>query len=451
MTPDEVKAIAKEAFFWSFHQVAFYHFRYFTAQLEKSPVYGGFQRLGWVREPITADFRAVTTPNASTMYGFGLFDLSNPVVIDVPAIKDRYWSIQGVDQYSTWFAMIGGQFSGTDAQKLLVLGPDWKGDLPKGFKGAEIVRARSNFAMIMGRLALKNLSKEEIARNNELMDSITMVPLAMWEANGRKPLPASKQLKVAAEFQTIPNMHTVDNPAKMPAEMYYQWVSLVLNDPTMTKRRDSHKEILALRELAKIGLKEGTMFDMNALSPAHQQAVRDGHQEAVKEAAEIFSKGYVTALNYSENNWVLRAGNGMKAIAAPVPYQSHTAALVNTDSKNRPMDSAHAYTLTFDMDNLPPVTEFWSIPMYDNDGYFVHNPIDRYTVNSYMLDNGDFHIQGGKLVFYLQSTKPGDPNKAKNWLPTPAEGGFRMAARFYGAYSSLHDSSYKMPRPVRVK
>ncbi len=460
MTPNEVKAIAKEAFFWSFHQVAFYHFRYFNAQMEKSPVYAGMSRMNWNRKPITADYRAVTTPNATTMYGFGCFDLStNPVVIDVPAIKDRYWSIQACDQYSSWFAFIGKQFSGTDAQKLLILGPDWKSDLPKGFKGTEIVRSRSNLALIAGRLAVKTQSKEEITRINQLMDSITVVPLAMWEAQGRKPIPASKQPKVAAEYQTIPNMHTVRNPAKMPADMYYQWVSLVINDSAMTKRRDSHKEILALREFAKICLKEGAMFDINALSSAHQQAVRDGYQEAVEEANDAFrtmqiTRGgwsYSTALAYSENNWVLRAGNGMQAIGAPIPYQSHTAALGFSDSKDRPLDAAHAYTLTFDMDNLPPVTEFWSIPMYDNDGYFVHNPIDRYTVNSFMLDDGDFHIQDGKLVFYLQNTQPSDPNKAKNWLPTPAQGAFRMAARFYGPYSSLQDGSYKMPRPVRVQ
>jgi hypothetical protein len=38
LSPQEVKAIAKESFFWNYHQVAFYHFRYFTAQMEQSPL-----------------------------------------------------------------------------------------------------------------------------------------------------------------------------------------------------------------------------------------------------------------------------------------------------------------------------------------------------------------------------------------------------------------------------
>jgi hypothetical protein len=412
-----------------------------------------------MRKPITAEFRAATQPNATTQYGFGYFDLSmGPVIIDIPAIKDRYWSIQIVDQYSNWYAFIGNQFTGTDAQKLLVLGPDWKGELPAGFKGSEIVRAPSNDALVTPRLALKNHTQQEVARNNQLMDAITAVPLARWEANGRLPIPAIDQPQVAANYQTIPGMHTVRNPVEMPAEQYYQWVSMVINDPAMTKRRDSHKEILALREFAKIGLGQGEMFDIHNLSEEQQQALRDGHQEAIEEAKAAFRAiqivrngwSYTTSLDYSENNWLLRAGNGTGATAVPIPSQSHTGAMVFVDSRDRELDADYAYTLTFDMRDLPPVTEFWSIPTYDNDGFFVDNTINRYTVNSFMLDNGDFHITGdGKLTFYLQSAKPADPNRAKNWLPTPKTGGFRMAARFYGATSSLIDGSYAMPRSVR--
>ena len=90
--------------------------------------------------------------------------------------------------------------------------------------------------------------------------------------------------------------------------------------------------------------------------------------------------------------------------------------------------------------------------MYDLAGYFVNNPINRYTVNSFMLENGDFHITADrKLVFYLQAEKPGDSNHARNWLPAPKGEGFRLTARFYGPYAPLIDGSYKMPLPVRVE
>jgi hypothetical protein len=52
---------------------------------------------------------------------------------------------------------------------------------------------------------------------------------------------------------------------------------------------------------------------------------------------------------------------------------------------------------------MPPVTEFWEIPLYDRDGYFYDNPIDRYSINSYMLKRGKLHTANGKLVIYMQN------------------------------------------------
>ena len=51
-------------------------------------------RLSWERKAKKAN-RVATTPNATTLYGAGFYDLSKePVVITVGDIKDHYWSIQ---------------------------------------------------------------------------------------------------------------------------------------------------------------------------------------------------------------------------------------------------------------------------------------------------------------------------------------------------------------------
>jgi hypothetical protein len=106
--------------------------------------------------------------------------------------------------------------------------------------------------------------------------------------------------------------------------------------------------------------------------------------------------------------------------------------------------------LTFDTKNLPPVSEFWSIPIYDIQGYFVSNKIKRYTVNSFMYERGEFSVdKDGRLTFYIQPEEPTDPNQRQNWLPAP-QGDFRFAARFYGPYAPLIFGTYKMPLPQRV-
>lgn len=107
------------------------------------------------------------------------------------------------------------------------------------------------------------------------------------------------------------------------------------------------------------------------------------------------------------------------------------------------------YTLTFDVNHLPPVTEFWELPLYDQGGYFVDNEIDRYSINSYMLERGDLHVADGKLVIYIQHEKPTNPNQLRNWLPA-SEGSFRFAFRYYGPMSGLLDGSYDLPGVVRT-
>ena len=90
------------------------------------------------------------------------------------------------------------------------------------------------------------------------------------------------------------------------------------------------------------------------------------------------------------------------------------------------------------------------MPLYDRAGYFVDNPINRYSLNSYMLTRGTLHTENGKLVIYVQADEPKDANQKKNWLPAP-KGGFQFTARFYGPHAPLIDGSYNMPGVVRVE
>ena len=130
--------------------------------------------------------------------------------------------------------------------------------------------------------------------------------------------------------------------------------------------------------------------------------------------------------------------------------KSHTGALCFVDTAGKQLNGKHRYTLTFDTKNLPPVSEFWSIPIYDIQGYFVDNKIKRYTVNSFMYERGEFSVdKDGRLTFYIQHEEPTDPNQRKNWLPAP-QGDFRFAARFYGPYAPLIFGTYKMPLAQRV-
>ena len=189
---------------------------------------------------------------------------------------------------------------------------------------------------------------------------------------------------------------------------------------------------------------------------AAEAGIEDGRNAVIARISQVTGidmNGWslTTDLDYKDTDWLDRARHGYMAIFAPVPSRSHTGAFINKDSKGRPLSGKHRYTLTFDLNDTPPVTEFWEIPLYDPEGYFFDNPINRYSLNSYMLKRGKLHTADGKLVIYIQNDEPKDANQRKNWLPAPKGGFFKFAARFYGPYGPLIDGSYKMPRVMRVE
>jgi hypothetical protein len=460
LSPGEARAIAKEAFLWGMHPVAIYHLRFNQAQNERSPRYTGSNRLHWDRKPLAASDHSATTPNATTLYGLATLDLAKePVVITVPEIRDHYWSIQFADNYARWWPMmIGSQFNAPGALKRLLIGPNWAGKMPAGFVGAEITQSSSDFAAVTARIALTDDTPDELKLVNGIQDSITLMSLGAWEAAGRKSVRAEDVPVVRGSYPTFPGMETVKEPGKLKGVDFLRWVSLVLSDKSFTKQEDGYQERNAFARFEKLGLKAGESFDPSKLSVDVVAAIEAGIEEGRKEAAERFRglgkdmNGWrlSTDLGYKDTDWVMRAGNGLIAVLAPVPSRSHVAALGVNDSQGRPLTGEHRYTLTFDLNDMPPVTEFWEIPLYTHEGYFVDNPINRYSINSYMLKRGKLHAEGGKLVIYVQSDEPKDANHRKNWLPAPKNGGIQFAARFYGPGTSLIDGSYNMPRVVRA-
>jgi len=459
LTAGEAREIAKEAFFWGMHPVGIYHLRYNFTQNELNPRAAGINRLSWFRTPMKALPRVATTPNATTLYGVGMFDLSKePAVITVPAIEDHYWSVQLHDNYARWWHMIGSQFNAPGPVRRLLLGPNWSGDLPDGFVGADIVQSESDFVGILARVALTDESDEEIRIVNGIQDSITAMSLSQWIAAGRTDVRAEDVPMTKADYPTFPGMETVKEPGRLKGVDFLRWVSLVLNDSSFTKQTDSYHEVTAFKRFERLGLKVGSPFDPDQLSPEIVAAIEEGIEEGKKEVVAMMFENpaadrngwiYDTDVGYKDSNWRQRAFYGLKGVLGPVPAQSHTAANCLKDPEGRPLSGEHRYTITFDLDDMPPVTEFWEMPLYDTEGYFHDNPLDRYSLNSFMLKRGKLHTEDGKLVIYVQHDEPEDPKQRQNWLPAPQDG-FRFTARFYGPYTPLIDGSYDMPGIVRV-
>jgi hypothetical protein len=85
--------------------------------------------------------------------------------------------------------------------------------------------------------------------------------------------------------------------------------------------------------------------------------------------------------------------------------------------------------LHFDKDALPPVEAFWSITMYDAQGFQVANSLDRFAIGD--RDDLVYNESDGSLDIYIQPEPPSDADKVANWLPSPAAGNFGVTMRLY--------------------
>jgi hypothetical protein len=355
--------------------------------------------------------------------------------------------------------MIGSQFNAPGKIQRLLIGPNWSGLLPSGFVGVEIIQSPSDFAAVTARVALTDDTPEELKLVNGIQDGVTLMTLSQWESAGRKSVPAEDVPAVRGNYPSYPGMELVREPGKLKGVDFLRWVSLVLNDKSFTKQEDGYEERMAFERFARLGLKAGLPFDPSGLSPAVTAAIEEGIEDGRKGVLAAMAKGagvdrngwgLSSDLGYKDSDWNERARYGLIAVLGPVPSKSHTGAFCLKDAEGLPLDGASHYTITFDLNDMPPVTEFWEIPLYDHEGYFVDNPINRYSVNSYMLKRGKLHTENGKLVIYVQNDEPKDANQRRNWLPSPKTGGFQFAARFYGAGAALIDGSYNMPGLVRA-
>jgi hypothetical protein len=115
------------------------------------------------------------------------------------------------------------------------------------------------------------------------------------------------------------------------------------------------------------------------------------------------------------------------------------------DDTGKPLDGANAYTIHFDKGQTPPANAFWSVTLYDREGFQVANPLNRFAVSSWMpfKTNAD-----GSLDLYFQNESPGGDKEA-NWLPAP-KGPFNLTMRIYAPKSDALTGKWDPPPVVKA-
>ena len=428
VTPNEARAIAKEAYVYGFPMVDSYRIQYsYNVDRSSSEFKAPWNEISNTARVFTPEDKAIQTPNSDTPYSFIGLDLrAEPMVLTVPPIeKRRYFSVQLIDAYTFNFAYIGSRATGNAGGSYLIAGPDWKGSKPPGVKA--VIRSETQFVNAIYRTQL--FGPDDLDNVKKIQAGYKVQPLSAFLGRAA-PAPAP-----ALDF---PKPLSVQDERSSP-EFFEILNFLLASAPT----HPSEKVLMA--RFAKLNIGGGKKFDFAALPSEVQKAVRDGMADAWE--ANDATKKRLGTRTYLKNNYQYR----MTAAVAGIYGNSKDEAIypvLALDSKGRALDGTHRYTLRFAPGQLPPGNAFWSITMYRMpESLLVANPIDRYLINSPMLPQLKKDADGG-LTIHVQNTSPG-ADKESNWLPAP-EGPFVAAMRLYWPKKEALSGQWKAPQLQRM-
>ena len=380
-------------------------------------------------------FREVVRPNADTLYSIVWFDVTKePLVLSVPA-TNRYYMIQMLGMWTDVFAAPGSRTSGTKAANFAIHGPNWQGKLPDG---VEPIRSPTSIGWIIGRTQTNGSA--DYSNVHRIQDAYKLTPLGQW---GKPYNPPEKSpVNPAWDMKTAPPVQI----AKMNAETYFELFATLLKD-----NPPQEMDWNIVEQLKQVGISAGENLDFSKLSAdtqkALEQSVGDGQKMMADHRSGETVNGWTIARagmgNYG-TSYAIRAYVALIGLGANVPEDAVYPMSVGT-GPGKPYNGKNRYVLHFDKDKVPPVNAFWSLAMYDADGYFVKNPIKRYSIGD--RDKLKFN-QDGSLDVYLQQVSPGKA-KQPNWLPAPADD-FNLVIRLYWPKADVLTGAWNPPVVKRV-
>ena len=416
----ETKAIAEEGFIYGLPIVMNYAVMYdYIVDRNSGQWKAPFNTIFNEHRVFTYKDTAIITPNSDTPYSLLWLDLrAEPYVLSVPAVeKARYYAVMLTDGNTFNYGYIGNRATGNEPGDYLVVGPDWKGEIPAGIK--KVFRSSTDFSLAVYR--------------TQLIDANDMPNVEKVQA-GYKAQPLSAYLKQPAP----PAAPAIDFP-KIDKEMvktnFFDYLDFALQFAPAGPEEEAIRA-----KLASIGIGPGKKFNFKDLSLEHKAAIllamKEGDSKVEKylEAGQKDINGWKVGSLFGDRafyngDWLKRAAAakggiyGNDAVEAMYPL---TKTLANGEALD---GSKHNYTLTFAKDQFPPVNAFWSVTMYDGKTQLlIENPINRYLINSPMLP-GMKKNADGSLTLHIQKDSPG-PDKESNWLPAP-NGPIYLVMRLY--------------------
>ena len=409
-----------------------------SAQAGKVAGRGPMNRFTSVRSIPSAGSVDVERPNFDTLFSIAWLDLTKePVIVSAPDTAGRYYMLQMLDMWTEVFACPGKRTTGTGAGRFGVVPPEWQGKLPEG---VQRIAAPTPYVWIIGRTQVDGPGDYEGV--HKIQEGYAITPLSL---SGSASPPVKPPVD-APEEVTSPPVTDVEYMA--PGDFFaYAAELLKVNPPHITDQ-----PIVA--RMRRIGIEVGKSFDLAKVDPAVQRALKRARGEAFSAM-----KGKIRALPRTVNGWQMKTdtmgvyGNNYLdravyagfSIGASLPEDVVQPVNIG-DADGKPLTGREKYVLHFEKNEIPPVNAFWSITLYDEEGFPTANVLNRYAIGS--RDELKYNADGS-LDLYFQKESPGK-EREPNWIPAPA-GGFNLTMRLYSPKLRVLDGRWEPPAVERVQ
>lgn len=386
-----------------------------------------------------AEDRDVVRYNFDTLYSPAWLDLGpEPIVLSVPDTAGRYYLLPMLDAWTDVFCVVGSRTTGTKAGNFVLVGPDWRGSLPDGM--TKIV-APTQMIWILGRTQTNGPADYENV--HKVQDGYKLTPLSHWGKSYVPPASAPTDPAIDSKTPPLVQVNRMDG-----IEVLGRFAELAAKNPPHSN------DYPLLFRMKQIGLEPGKAFGASTLDPALIQTINAAAKDALADIEKSGKSGAGIGLHV--NGWFYQTSTvgtygtayklrGMAALiglGVNLPEDAiYPASFI--DAEGRPYNGTSRYALHFDKGRLPPAEAFWSVTLYDRDGFQSPNALNRFALGD--RDKLKFNSDGS-LDIFIQNETPG-PDKESNWLPAPA-GEFNLAMRLYSPMREAIDGRWTPP-PVK--
>jgi len=388
------------------------------------------------------DNHCCAAPNADALYTEVWLDVSKePWVLGIPDLGNRYYIVPMLDGWSEVIKVASTSTTGGKPQTYAITGPGWKGTLPQGVTQ---VKSPTGIVWVLGRIYSTG-TPDDYKAVHTLQDKFTVVPLVAY---GKPYTPPPGIVDPSFDMKTA--VRTQVNA--LDVEAYFKRLADLMktNPPTP-------QDAPIVARMARIGLVPGKDFDLSKLDFLDRELLKTVPKLALVEMGlhlkrQKTTNGWLSFTKGVGNFGTDYLTRGMANLLGPGWNRPQDAVypLSQKDANGDAYDGAtYKYVMRFAKGKLPPAEAFWSLTMYDDDFFFVPNPINRYDLaqRDKLMTNAD-----GSVDLYVQAESPGKDKEA-NWLPAP-KGKFDLVMRIYAPRKtspSILDGSWTLPPVAKVQ